>query len=210
MKKMTGILIMIIVLGLVGCSSASMDPIDMCKNAYITLANDDHVHFTLEQSMEASDGSYTAFESQERWYSGDNWLQVTDKETFEFSLLQYEGVQYSHYSNDTNGWQTVENPASLLPTWKAVSWEDVSAEVISDTETSAGREIVCSVKNDEMQDAQYIFIFDEAENLISLTVSGTTPMNDTVSIHAEFKHIVYDTDKTEIDQRIQSAKKQTE
>lgn len=211
MKRMViGILIVILVISMVGCGTKKVDPLEMCENAYSALANRDHIHFTLEQSMEASDGSYNAFESHERWYSGNNWLQVTDKETFEFSLLQYEGVQYSHYSNDTNGWQIVENPASLLPTWKAVSWEDVSAEVISDTETSAGREIVCSVKNDEMQDAHYIFIFDDTENLISLTVSGTTPMSDTVSIHAEFKHIVYDTGKTEIDQRILSAKNQTE
>lgn len=206
MKKLTGILIIIIALCLVGCSSVSMDPIDMCKNAYISLADDDHVHFTLDQSVEASDGSYASFESHERWYSGNNWLDITDKDSFEFSLLQFDGIQYSNYSNASEGWQTVENTTSLTPTWKAASWESLGAEVISDTDTSEGREIICSVKNEEMKDAQYIFNFDDTDNLISLTVSGSTPMSDTVTIRAEFKHIIHGTDDVEIQQRIMTAK----
>lgn len=211
MKRIViGILIAILLISMVGCGTGKVEPMEMCKNAYAALSKSDYIHFTLEQSVEASDGAYSSFESHERWYSGDNWLDITDKESFQFTLLQYDGVQYSNYSNDSNGWQTVENPASLVPTWKAVSWEDLDAQVINDTQTSAGKEIVCSVKNEEIQDAQYIFIFDDEDNLISLTVSGTTPMSDTVSIHAEFKYIIYDTDKTEIDQRIQGVKDQTE
>jgi len=209
MKRMViGILIVILVISMVGCGTKKLDPLEMCENAYSALANRDHIHFTLEQSMEASDGSYNAFESHERWYSGNNWLDITDKDSFEFSLLQFDGIQYSNYSNASEGWQTVENTTSLTPTWKAASWESLGAEVISDTDTSEGREIICSVKNEEMKDAQYIFNFDDTDNLISLTVSGSTPMSDTVTIRAEFKHIIHGTDDVEIQQRIMTAKEE--
>lgn len=201
-KFLITLLAAVFLIGMIGCSSDDVNPLDVCKEAWQDLAAKEYVHFTVEQNYAASDGSYTHTENQERWYNEENWLQVSKTDSAEVWLLQSEGTQYSLYPNGDANWQTVDNPTSLAPIWKSKSWDSLEAECLSANETGNGLEVVCVVKDTEIQNCQYTFVFDNESNLISITVSGTTSMTEDVAVNAEFKHIIHNTDETEIESKI--------